>query len=296
MAATVGEPRPFSIERDGQELAGEVLEAAEDGDGPSVVLLHGITASRRYVVHGSKVLPRKGFAIVSYDARGHGESGPAPPGSGYGYEQLSSDLGAVLDGAVGEGRPVLAGHSMGAHTLIAYALLNPERLAGIVAIGPAYNGVPPPEESLANWAELADGLERDGVEGFLRAYEGQGLDPEWRDTLIRITRERLETHRHPEAVAQALREVPGDQPFDGMEELEFLDVPALVVASYDEADPGHPYAVAEAYAERLPQARLVSEDPGKSPLAWQGGRLSREIAAFCAEPAVAERASDPRAA
>ena len=292
MAATVGEPRAFSIERDGQELAGEVLDAAEDGGAPSVVLLHGITASRRYVVHGSKVLPRKGAAIVSYDARGHGQSGPAPDGSGYGYAQLTADLGAVVEDAVGEGRPVLAGHSMGAHTLIAYALRNPERLAGIVVIGPAYNGIPPSEESLANWAELADGLEGDGVEGFLRAYEAQGLDPEWRDTLIRITRERLETHRHPEAVAQALREIPRDRPFEGMGELEFLDVPALVVASYDEADPGHPFAVAEAYAERLPRARLVSEEPDKSPLAWQGGRLSREIAAFCAEPAVAERAAE----
>ena len=65
--------------------------------------------------------------------------------------------------------------------------------------------------------------------------------------------------------------------------------PALVVASRDSADPGHPYAVSAAYAERLPEARLISEAEGESPLAWQGGRLSREIASFCAEPAVAER-------
>ena len=72
-------------------------------------------------------------------------------------------------------------------------------------------------------------------------------------------------------------------PFDDMTELEWLDMPALVVASHDEADPGHPYAVAEAMPSALPRARLVSEEPGQSPLAWQGGRLSREIAAFCAE-------------
>jgi hypothetical protein len=34
---------------------------------------------------------------------------------------------------------------------------------------------------------------------------------------------------------------------------------------------------------------LISEAEGESPLAWQGGRLSREIAAFCATPGVAER-------
>jgi len=90
-------------------------------------------------------------------------------------------------------------------------------------------------------------------------------------------------------VARALRQVPRSSPFEGLAELEFLDLPALVVASHDEADPGHAYAIAAAWAERLPRASLISEEPGASPLAWQGGRLSREIAAFCERPQVAER-------
>jgi pimeloyl-ACP methyl ester carboxylesterase len=283
----------FTAQRDGQTLAGETLDPIDHSQQGSIVLLHGITATRRYVVHGSKALPRHGLRTISYDARGHGESSPAPPGSGYVYDELVGDLGTVIDAAVGEGRPVLAGHSMGAHTAVAAALRDPERIAGLVLIGPAYNGVPAPEETLARWDELAEGLEQGGVEGFVRAYQRHGLNPEWRDTLIRITRQRLGAHHHPEAVAAALREVPRDRPFEGMEELEFLDLPALVVGSDDEADPGHPHAVAEAYAERLPRARLVSEPPGQSPLAWQGGRLSREIAGFCAEPEISERLSGP---
>ena len=154
-------------------------------------------------------------------------------------------------------------------------------------IGPAYMGFVD-EEALAGWDRLADGLERGGVEGFMEAYD-RGLDPAWRETVLRFTRRRMLEHRHPDAVARALREVPRSAPFEAMSELEFCDVPALVVASHDAADPGHPYAVAAAYAERLPEARLISEAEGESPLAWQGGRLSREIASFCAEPAVAER-------
>jgi 3-oxoadipate enol-lactonase len=284
MAAWDPEGRRFTVERDGATLAAEAL-----GEGPAVLLLHGITASRRYVVHGSKVLPRRGFQTIAYDARGHGESSPAPEGAGYSYAEMAGDLDAVLDAAQGDGRAVLAGHSMGAHTVAAFAMRQPERLAGIVLIGPAYAGLPTPDEVLANWDELADGLERDGVDGFLETYERQGLSPGWRDTLIRITRERLVTHRHPEAVAQAMREVPRDAPFESLDELEFLDLPALVVASNDEADPGHPRAIAEAYAERLPSARLVGEAEGESPLAWQGGKLSREIARFCDEGEVAER-------
>jgi pimeloyl-ACP methyl ester carboxylesterase len=284
MAAWDSKGRPFDVER-----PGGVLAAEEIGEGAPIVLLHGITASRRYVVHGSTLLSRRARRAIAYDARGHGESDPAPEGGGYSYAELADDLGAVLDAVAPDRRAVIAGHSMGAHTVAAYALREPARIAGIVVIGPAYPGVPTSEEVLARWDQLADGLEQGGVEGFLAAYEGQGLDPEWKQTLLRITRERLLTHEHPDAVAEAIREVPRDQPFDGLSELEFLDLPALVVASHDEVDPGHPRAVAEAYASRLPHARLISEQPGESPLAWQGGRLSREIAAFCGEPQVAER-------
>lgn len=277
------ESREFRVERRGAALSG-----AEAGDGPAIVLLHGLTASRRYVVHGSNTLARRGLRQLVYDARGHGQSDPAPDGEGYSYDELVEDLGLVLDELAGERPAVLAGHSMGAHTLAAFALAAPERVAGVVAIGPAYAGVPADEEELGVWDGYAAGLEEDGVEGFLRAYD-HGLDPDWREVLLRVAGERLGAHRHPEAVARALREVPRSRPFDDLAELEFLEPPALVVASHDEADPGHPYAVAEAWAQRIPRAELVSEEPGQSPLAWQGGRLSRAIADFCERPEVASR-------
>lgn len=239
-------------------------------------------------MHGSNALQRRGHEVIRYDARAHGESDPGAPGSRT-YERLGDDMEAVLAATVpAEGPlPVLAGHSMGAHTLVGVALRDPDRIAGLVAIGPAVIGGPVGDHG--GWDDLAEGLERDGIDGFIAAYS-KGLDPEWSETLIRIARDRLAVHRDLDALAGALREVPRSSPFEGLSELEGLDVPALVVASGEEADPTHPYAVAEAYAESLPRARLISEDPGQSPLAWQGGRLSREIAAFCAEDAVRERA------
>jgi pimeloyl-ACP methyl ester carboxylesterase len=276
------EPEPFTA-GEGPALRGELA-----GEGPPVLLCHGITATRRYVLHGSKALPRAGYRTVAYDARGHGESDPAPGGRGYGYPELVGDLGSVLEATAPEGPFVLVGHSMGAHTAVAYALERPERLAGIVVIGPVYPGFVP-EEALAYWDGLADALEDGGPEGFVEFLLRENVDPEWRGAIERISRERIGLHRHLEALARALREVPRSHPFESMDELEFLDLPALVVASHDVADPRHPYAVAESYAERIPGARLVSEGEGESPLAWQGGRLSREIAAFLSEPAIAER-------
>lgn len=244
------------------------------------MLLHGVTATRRYVVHGSKTLSRAGWRLVSYDARAHGESDPAPGGGGYGYGELRSDLARVLE-AQAPGKPLLCGHSMGCHTAASYALEHPGGLAGVVLIGPVSLGLPPSEDRLAYWDRLADGLERGGVEGFMRAYERElEVAGEWREVVWRITTDRMRLHRHPAALAQAMRELARSLPFDGLAELEALELPALVVASHDQADPPHPRAVAEAWAERLPQAELTGEAPGESPLAWQGGRLSREIAAW----------------
>lgn len=265
------DPVTFTVQGPSGGLAGEAL-----GNGPPIALLHGITATRRYVVHGSKVLARAGYRQVTYDARAHGRSDPADSEIGYTYPDLVGDLDAVVEGRVGKERFVLGGHSMGAHTAVAYALEHPDRVAGLVVIGPVYMGFIDPE-ALESWDRLAAGLERDGVDGFMEAFD-RGLDPAWRDVVLRFTRERMSEHRHLQALAQALREVPRSAPFDAMSDLELLDVPALVVASHDVADPGHPYAVAVAYAEAMPDARLVSEEEGASPLAWQGGRLARAIA------------------
>lgn len=271
------EPRPFTVGT-APALRGEIA-----GEGRPVLLCHGITATRRHVLHGSRALQRAGHAVASYDARGHGESDPAPAGQGYGYPELVGDLEQVVARAVGDGSFVLAGHSMGAHTAVAYALRHPQRLAGLVAIGPVYEGEPP-EKGLAYWDGLADALERGGVEGFLSYIDRNlGTDRAWRDSVLRFTRERMLLHRHPEALVEALRQVPRSRPFGSLEELEALRLPALVVASHDGPDPGHPRRVAEAYAELLPGARLIGEAEGESPLAWQGGRLSRAIASFCAE-------------
>ena len=172
---------------------------------------------------------------------------------------------------------------MGAHTAAAYALAHPERLAGLVLIGPTYLGSIQ-QSSLDYWDGLAAALAEGGVDGFVDYIDrNQNTDPAWRDSVLGFTRARILLHRHPEALVTALREVPRSRPFESMDELGGLQIPALVVASHDAADPGHPYAAAAAYAERLPRARLVSEGEGESPLAWQGGKLSRELAAFYAE-------------
>jgi len=257
------------------------LAADEAGEGIPVVLLHGLTATRRYVVMGSKNLERGGHRVIAYDARGHGKSEPADD---YGYDALAADLGAVLDDRDIE-RAVLAGASMGAHTLLRFALEHPERAAALVVITPAYDP-DTPERDLDRWDRLARGLRDGGAEGFVEAYGEPRVPEQFRDTVKTVLRQRLSAHEHPDAVADALEQVPRSHAFEAWDDLGALDLPVTVVASRDEADPEHPFATGERYAEAIPGAELVTEEPGKSPLAWQGGQLSRVIAETAARAGI----------
>jgi len=267
------EPVAFEVGGDGPLLRGESA-----GSGPDIVLCHGLSATRRYVVHGSRLLPRRGYGLHIYDARGHGESEPAE--DGYGYTYLADDLGRVINERVADEAPVIGGHSMGCHTAVTYALRDPSRVSALVLIGPVFTPSAAGESEMARWDERADALDEGGPEAFGRAAAAGIQSPEYRDTVERLARERAELHRHPGAVAEALRQVPRSRPFGSIEDLAGLKMPVLVVGTGDEADPGHPFAVAEQYAAALPDAILVTEEPGDSPLSWQGGRLSREIDTF----------------
>ena len=260
------------------------LRGEQAGEGSPLVLLHGLTATRRYVVQGSSLLARRGHRLISYDARGHGEAlAPTSPDR-YEYADLVADLRLVLDG-LGLDRPALAGSSMGAATSMALALAEPDRVCALVQVTPAYDGTPRSgTEDLEDWSALAEALDRDDIDAFVERSGVNAIPARFRDTAREAVRQRLERHRDLHAVADALRVVPGSEAFRGLDGLEALDLPVLVVGSRDETDPGHPLAVAQEYAHRLPRSRLIVEDEGDSPLAWRGASLSKAIAEFLADP------------
>ena len=268
---------------DGVKLAGE-----QAGEGMPIVLLHGLTATRRYVVMGSRVLERSGYRVIAYDARGHGRSGAAPVPDAYSYELLASDLGAILD-QLRVQRAVLAGASMGAQTALRFALDRPERVAALGLITPAFDpDAPTGPDAYAGWDRLAHGLREGGVEGFAAAYDFDAVPERWRETVTTVVHQRLSAHDRPLALADALEAIPRSRPFESWGDLGRINVQTLVVASRDEVDTGHPLAIAERYAATIPRARLIVEEPASSPLAWQGGQLSKALAELVAQASAAE--------
>jgi pimeloyl-ACP methyl ester carboxylesterase len=89
--------------------------------GPPIVLAHGWTETLAYWTYVISDLSRRGFRIVAYDLRGHGQSEPAADGD-YSLTRFGEDLEAVLDACVPDGeRAIVVGHSLGAMSIAAWA-------------------------------------------------------------------------------------------------------------------------------------------------------------------------------
>lgn len=105
----------------------------------TVVLLHGVCQTQQcWGIQVHDLVKRFGdnLGIVTYDHRGHGQSGSAAMAT-YTVAQLADDLDCVLS-TLGLSRPVIAGHSMGAMTAIEHAS-RPRRITphGLVLIAAA---------------------------------------------------------------------------------------------------------------------------------------------------------------
>lgn len=90
-------------------------------EAPTVVLAHGWTEAIHYWVYVIRAMTERGFRVVTYDQRGHGDSEPAHGGD-YSIDRFGEDLEAVLGECVPDGRrAVVVGHSLGAMSIAAWA-------------------------------------------------------------------------------------------------------------------------------------------------------------------------------
>jgi alpha-beta hydrolase superfamily lysophospholipase len=124
--------RPFdAVELDGAgvKLKGWWFHAAEKRG--TLVYLHGVSDNRGTSVGIAEHFLARGFDVIAYDSRAHGESGGDACTYGV-YEK--QDLARVLDRV--ETRPiVLMGTSMGAAIALQAAAVD-QRVAAVVAVSP----------------------------------------------------------------------------------------------------------------------------------------------------------------
>jgi pimeloyl-ACP methyl ester carboxylesterase len=107
------------------------LHYQQIGDGPDLVMVHGLTGN--LAVWHLQMVPvlAERFRVLTYDLRGHGLSDTPP--SGYSADSMAEDLLQLLDALEIE-RPWVAGHSYGADIALYFALLHPARVREVIAI------------------------------------------------------------------------------------------------------------------------------------------------------------------
>lgn len=140
---------------------GEVIDCEYSicGEGPPLILIHGIGAARdawRFVV------PRleSTFTCITYDLRGHGESPlPSMADGGFGLDDLVADLEA-LRARLGIEKAHLAGHSLGGMIGPAYARRHPDR---VLTLGLLSTAAGRSEEDCRKLAAVESALVGDGV-------------------------------------------------------------------------------------------------------------------------------------
>jgi non-heme chloroperoxidase len=114
---------------------GGAISVISRGEGPPIVLSHGVTLSVRTWVKQMDALPAAGFRTIAFDHRGHGSSTVGE--AGHTLETLAEDMRTVLEG-LDLHDAVIVGHSMGGVAAQAFAVHHPdvvaERVAGIVLL------------------------------------------------------------------------------------------------------------------------------------------------------------------
>ncbi|MCM0675443.1 alpha/beta hydrolase [Micromonospora phytophila] len=116
------------VERDGGRIAYEV-----HGQGPLVVLSHGMGENRASFRHLAPLLVEAGYRVASVDVRGHGESSAGWPT--YAPAEVGADLLAVVRD-LGGGPATLVGSSSSAAAVIFAAAEAPGLVNGVVQLSP----------------------------------------------------------------------------------------------------------------------------------------------------------------
>ena len=137
---------------DGIELRGTVSA----GNGPGVLLIHGLASNARMWDGVVVELERQGRAVAAFDMRGHGQSEQAA--NGYTIDQLAADVTMIIaqlgaDDPVWQA-PIVAGQSLGGNVVLALAASG-TTLSGIVLVDGGFIDL---AAHYAAWPECAAAL------------------------------------------------------------------------------------------------------------------------------------------
>jgi pimeloyl-ACP methyl ester carboxylesterase len=245
-------------ENDGVRLAYDV-----DGDGPPLLLIHGLGYER----HGWGGLPEllaRRFSVIRFDNRGVGES-DVPPGP-YSPHAMAEDAVSVMR-AAGFERAHVLGTSLGGMVAQELALSFPERVDRLVLASTQPAGadaIPLPQRTMDAFARFPTMEPEAGLRMMLENSLGDFAVENRPDLLEEVFAYRL---AYPPPLAGWQAQAAANLGWDVRERLAELTMPVLVVTGTGDnvVDP----AGSTLLAERIPGARLVEFEHGGHLFFWE---------------------------
>jgi pimeloyl-ACP methyl ester carboxylesterase/predicted glycosyltransferase len=299
-----GEPnRAGAVSRAGVRIAYKVYDDNPGDPGRPTILLMptwSIIPSRFWRLQ----LPylARHYQVVTFDGRGSGESDRPAGATSYLDSEFAADAVAVLD-ATGTERAVLVGLSLGATWSVHVAARHPDRVDGVVAIGPSCGlGITQPDRERYAWDARLDTTE--GWAKYNRHHWLEGGYDDFVDFFMaNMFPEPHSTKQIEDCVAWAHEITPetladttagrvGAQP---LEELcPLVRCPVLVIHGTD--DRIRPHTVGARLAELTGGSLVLLEDSGHAPLARapvEVNLLIKEFADRVYRPVVSRRVPRP---
>lgn len=196
----------------------------DTGSNEALMLLHGFTGTRKTWQAMTPFLSRA-FRVITPDLLGHGGTdSPAQP-EHYTIRQAAEDLIALLDHLNIE-QVHLGGYSMGGRLALYMAVHHPQRILSLMLEG-ASPGLKTEAERAERYqadSNLADRIERDGIEAFVDYWEALPL---W-DTQSPKLKQYLRQERlaqNPLGLANSLRGMGTGVQLSLWDDLQYVTVP-----------------------------------------------------------------------
>lgn len=207
------------------------VSAIAEGDGPLVIMLHGVGLQAEAWCAQIDDLVSAGYRVVAPDMPGHGHSPLVPA-------HTLSQFATLLSGLLKE-EAVIVGHSMGAMLALTLASMHPDKVAGIIALNAVYRRDEAAKVAVRGRAGELDGIQAQDPATTLHRWFGEAVTPE-REACAAWLR-----HTHPAGYKTAYTVfAEADGELDTA--LARLRCPALFMTG--EADPNSTPAMSEAMA------------------------------------------------
>lgn len=215
---------------DGLTLLGDV---GGDARAPSVILLHGGGQTRHSWARTMQHLIERGYHVINYDARGHGDSDWSVDGN-YSIEALTSDLLAIRQTV--EGRVAFVGASMGGITgFHAVGSTTPSPAQALVLVDIVLQAAPAGIEKIMRFmsANSSGFATLDEAAAAVTAYNPDRPRPSDASGLMRNLRRRDDGRLYWHWDPRVINVKPGTEPltqFDALRRVSgSVTVPTLVV-------------------------------------------------------------------